>query len=66
MSRVLNKKLSVLVESGRDGKSGFLKGRTTNYIPVFIDDKGEGEELKKKIVDVKLTQVTDKGMIGEL
>ena len=35
----------VLVESSRDSRTGLLKGRTRNYIPVLIDSEGgEGSE----------------------
>lgn len=53
---------SVLVESARDKKTGLLKGRTRNYIPVLI----EGEDgLRNGFTRVKLLSPFGEGMKGE-
>lgn len=44
----------VLVESRRDSVTGFLKGISSNYLPVLID---AGDELKDKLVEVIITKM---------
>ena len=53
----LNKTLKVLVEVGRDNKTGFLRGLSDNYISVLIDGD---DSLKNKIVNVKVSEVDEK------
>ncbi len=48
------KELEMLVEFGRDKKTGFLKGVTDNFIPVLIDAP---DEYKNKIIKVRITEV---------
>ncbi|VAV83249.1 tRNA t(6)A37-methylthiotransferase [hydrothermal vent metagenome] len=59
--RFIGREMTVLVESARDKKTGLLKGRTTNYIPVLIDG---GDELKCSEVVVRLTGIIDDNMVG--
>ena len=59
----LNRGACVLFESAADKRASLLKGRTRNYIPVFIENKGE---LKGKEVDVRLCALVDKGMMAVL
>lgn len=61
--KFIDKKVEVLVESGRNEKSGLLKGRTNNYIPILIDG---GDELKGTIVKVLLRgdELSLEGMRG--
>lgn len=54
----------VLIESERDGETGLLRGRTSNYIPVLVDDDGGGDELMNTLSEVRLTGLTEKGMTG--
>lgn len=56
ISQFLGKILRVLVEEKRDSATGLLTGYTDNYIRVLLE--GE-EELKNKLVKVKLTKVKD-------
>ena len=55
----IGKKASVLVEIGRDRKSGLLKGRARNYIQVFLN--GE-DRLKREVVEARLTACAGGGM----
>lgn len=59
----IGKNANVLVEIGRDRKSGLLKGRTSNYIQVFLN--GE-DNLKKQITSARLTGCVPGGMSGEV
>ncbi|VAW36006.1 tRNA t(6)A37-methylthiotransferase [hydrothermal vent metagenome] len=61
--RFTGREMTVLVESARDKKTGLLKGRTTNYIPVLIDG---GDELKCSEVTVRLTGLDGGGVRGVL
>jgi len=58
----IGKKASVLVEMGRDKKSGLLKGRARNYIQVFLN--GE-DRLKKEVVETSLIACIPGGMLAE-
>lgn len=57
----MGKMAGVLIESGRDRRSGLLTGRARNYIRVFLDgDDG----LKKRLLDVELLEAAHGGMMG--
>lgn len=58
----LGKELEVLIELARDKKTGLLKGVTDNFIPVLIDG---ADDLKNKIVKVKITKATNELTLGE-
>lgn len=74
------KTAEVLVESARDKKTGLLKGRARNYIPVFIKNQGENpamnlpaagrgefkpdETLKGQFAEVLLSDYGLDGMAG--
>ncbi len=55
------KRASVLIESGRDRRSGLLAGRARNYMRVFIDG---GDGLKKRLLDVELLEAAHGGVMG--
>jgi threonylcarbamoyladenosine tRNA methylthiotransferase MtaB len=57
----IGKVKTVLIEAARDKATGLLKGRTENYIPVFIEGK---DELKSSVASLHLTGVMEKGMNG--
>ena len=61
----INTENEVIIEKQRDKKSGLLKGVTSNYINVLIDDK---DEHKDKLVKVKLTSLSEysEKMIAEI
>lgn len=62
-ARFIGRKMSVLIESARDRKTGLLKGRTTNYIPVLLDGD---DALKCSVVTVRLTEILEDAMKGAL
>jgi len=51
----------VLVEGDRDKKTGMLKGRARNYIPVLFEGDGS---LVNTMARVRLTGFTARGMRG--
>jgi len=57
VSSFLNKELEVLVESSKDKISGMLKGISSNYIKMNIENADDS--LINKIVKVKLFKVED-------
>lgn len=57
----LNNTVRVLIENRN--KNGYLKGHSENYLPVCIEGK---DELKNKIVKVKLLELRDKAIYGEI
>ncbi|OGI18085.1 MAG: tRNA (N(6)-L-threonylcarbamoyladenosine(37)-C(2))-methylthiotransferase MtaB [Candidatus Melainabacteria bacterium RIFOXYA2_FULL_32_9] len=59
----LNQELEVLIELTRDKKTGLLKGRSDNYIPVLINGKDDLKNKLIKIVITEIDQVTTKGEI---
>jgi threonylcarbamoyladenosine tRNA methylthiotransferase MtaB len=60
-NKFLGKRVSVLFEARRDKKTGFLKGRSDNYIPVFLDAE---DNLKGALRDVRLIKINNDGMLG--
>jgi threonylcarbamoyladenosine tRNA methylthiotransferase MtaB len=61
--RFAGRAAQVLVESARDKKSGLLKGRARNYIPVLFEG---GDALKNTVARVRLDSFTPVGMRGTL
>jgi threonylcarbamoyladenosine tRNA methylthiotransferase MtaB len=53
----------VLIENTRDRETGLLKGYTDNYIPVMT--RG-GDELMSKLVSVRIADILDDMVIGEI
>ena len=64
-SSYLGKKLNVLIEEKRDRQSGYLKGRSRNYIPVLLEgpDTLKNHEIELEIVRIEGERVW--GMKGE-
>jgi len=58
----LGKTLNVLVESAREGESGFLTGYTDNYIKVIFPGP---DELMGRIVPVRITRTDPATTMGE-
>ncbi len=54
-SNHLGKKLNVLIEGKRDRLSGYLKGRSRNYIPVLLEgpDTLKNHEIELEIVEIE-------------
>ena len=62
-SKYLGTKLKVLFEDTRDKKTGFLKGRSRNYIPVLLDGP---DRLKNSEIEVEVMQVVGTMVRGKL
>jgi threonylcarbamoyladenosine tRNA methylthiotransferase MtaB len=54
--------IPVLIETKRDAVTGLLKGISSNYLPILIDS---GDELKNKIVDVKIEKLEGNKLYGD-
>jgi threonylcarbamoyladenosine tRNA methylthiotransferase MtaB len=61
--RFIGQVLPILVETNREASTNFLKGISSNYVPVLID---AGDNLKNKIVDVKIEKHIGHYMFGTL
>ncbi len=59
----IGKVLPILIETERDASTNFLKGISSNYLPVLID---AGDKLKNKIVDVKIQKLAGMKLFGFL
>lgn len=59
--KFVGKTVEVLAELVRDKKTGLLKGRSANYIPVLFDGP---DSLKNTIVKVQLASYDETGMTG--
>ena len=55
--------LPILVETNRVPSTNFLKGMSSNYLPVLIDG---GDMLKNKIVDVKIEKRIGRQLFGSI
>ena len=55
--------LPILIETEREASTNFLKGISSNYLPVLID---AGDKLKNKIVDVKIQKLEGMKLFGFL
>ena len=53
--------LPILIETDREASTNFLKGISSNYLPVLID---AGDNLKNKIVDVKIQKLEGMKLFG--
>jgi len=54
--------LPILIETEREASTNFLKGISSNYLPVLID---AGDNLKNKIVDVKIQKLEGMKLFGK-
>ena len=52
----------ILIETEREASTNFLKGISSNYLPVLID---AGDNLKNKIVDVKIQKLEGMKLFGK-
>jgi threonylcarbamoyladenosine tRNA methylthiotransferase MtaB len=62
-SRFLGQKVSVLIEKTPDRMTSRLKGRTSNYIPVLLEDE---TERTNGLTTVKLMRREGKNVIGRI
>ena len=54
--------LPILIETEREASTNFLKGISSNYLPVLID---AGDNLKNNIVDVKIQKLEGMKLFGK-
>lgn len=54
--KFIGKRFEVIIEGKRDKKTGFLKGVTSNYIPVLATGD---DSLKNRLVNITITDVKD-------
>ncbi|MCD4763533.1 MAG: radical SAM protein, partial [Desulfobacterales bacterium] len=60
----IGKKVEVLIEAKRDKATGFLKGMTSNYLPIFLSGN---DDLKNTIVDAKIKKINnDDSLFGTI
>jgi len=60
----IGKKVEVLIEAKRDKTTGFLKGMTSNYLPIFLSGNND---LKNTIVDAKIKKINnDDSLFGTI
>ncbi|MDL1967536.1 MAG: tRNA (N(6)-L-threonylcarbamoyladenosine(37)-C(2))-methylthiotransferase MtaB [Deltaproteobacteria bacterium] len=52
----IGKKVDVLIEGKRDKATGFLKGKTSNYLSIFLSGN---DDLKNTIVDAKIEKINN-------
>jgi len=60
----IGKKVEVLIEAKRDKATGFLKGMTLNYLPIFLSGN---DDLKNTIVDAEIEKINnDNSLLGTI
>jgi len=59
--KFMGRALPILIETEREASTNFLKGISSNYLPVLID---AGDNLKNKIVEVKIQKLEGMKLIG--
>lgn len=60
----IGKKVEVLIEAKRDKATGFLKGMTSNYLPIFLSGN---DDLKNTIVDAEIEKINnDNSLFGTI
>ncbi len=63
-NKFLGQRLKVLIESKRDLSTGYLKGLTSNYIPVLAD---HGNNLENTMVQVRIDTIfNNRAVIGNI
>ena len=58
---ILTMTMPLLIETKRDNATGFLKGISSNYLPVFIEGK---DNQKNKIIDVTIEKMESNRLFG--
>ena len=61
--KFLGQELPILIETKREASTNLLKGISSNYLPVLIE---AGDELKNKIIDVKIQKLESMKLFGNL
>jgi len=65
----LGSRAEIIVEGGNTAPDGFLKGMTSNYIPVLVPTggcAGLGDDLRDKMVAVRIYGVEDRSVFGKI
>lgn len=63
-SRFIGKRLSVLVEGKRDGRSNLMKGFSDNYIPILIEEAKPS--MTNCIIEVEGTETFEEKLKGKI
>jgi len=62
--KFLGQRLKVLIESKRDSATGYLKGLTSNYIPVLAD---HGNDFENTMVQIRIDNIfNDRAVVGNI
>ncbi len=62
--KMIDRKVEVLIEEKSKYSTGFLKGITSNYVPVFVSGK---DDLKNTIVNVRIKKLnSDNSVFGTI
>lgn len=61
--RFIGRKMKILIETKNENGSGWLKGISSNYLPVFIN---ADDNLKNKIVKIKIEKLEGNKLFGIL
>ncbi|MDL1964256.1 MAG: MiaB/RimO family radical SAM methylthiotransferase, partial [Deltaproteobacteria bacterium] len=56
----IGKRVEIIIEGKRDNKTGFLKGMSSNYLPIFLSGN---DDLKKKIIAVKIEKINNNNFL---
>ena len=59
--KFVGKSMPLLIETKRDSATGFLKGMSSNYLPVLIEGK---DNQKNKIIDVTIEKMERGSLFG--
>jgi threonylcarbamoyladenosine tRNA methylthiotransferase MtaB len=59
--KFVGKTMPLLIETKRDNATGFLKGISSNYLPVLIEGK---DEFKNKIIEVQIEKMERGSLFG--
>jgi len=58
--KMIDRKVEVLIEEKSNYSTGFLKGITSNYVPVFVSGK---DDLKNTIVNVRIEKLNSNNSV---
>jgi threonylcarbamoyladenosine tRNA methylthiotransferase MtaB len=58
--KMIDRKVEVLIEEKSNYSTGFLKGITSNYVPVFVSGK---DDLKNTIVNVRIEKLNNNNSV---
>lgn len=61
MQGFIGQQMEILVESSRQMATGFLKGISSNYVKVLVDDK---RSLSNQLLSVRISEQVDDALLG--